>query len=184
MSRMTPEQVIAGLERTVPVIQEEAVKAMRKAVDLTAERMSELAPKGATGKLSRDLQRSTHQTIDGVNGTVRPRARYAGWVDGGTGEGKSVRAKTGEAYTADGLRRISRAEELADPFNVRTASGFGSKTPGKPLALHVKGGVVFREHVRGQRARHFVERTREATADNVEEILAQGAANAAERLFP
>lgn len=180
---MTPEQVVTEMARTIPVMMEEARSAMDRAVELTAERMSELAPKGSTGELARDLTRSVRATKDGLSGLVRPRKFYAGFVDQGTGQGKTARNKAGGAYSSTGRHPLSRAEELADPFGVLTASGWGSRSGG-PLAVHVRDGILFRQHVRGQRARHFVERTRDATVDEVETLLAGGAERATARLFP
>lgn len=156
MTRLTPEQVVTEFARTIPVLEEEAEKAMAAAVELTFQRMSELAPKGATGDLARNVTHAVRKTPEGVSGLVRPRAKYAGFVEDGTGQGN-----------ANGY-----------------ASGWGAKTPGRKLALHVKGGVVYRRRVRGQRATHFVERTREGVVDEVELLLAAAAEHAARRLFP
>jgi hypothetical protein len=176
------EQVVGEILRTVPVLEEEGMRAMQHAVEVTFQRMTELAPRGETGELARDMQHSARKTAGGITGSVRPRARYARFVEGGTGEGKVVRNRSGRGYSASTGHELTAAEELANPFDAMTATGWGSKT-GRPLALHMRGGVVFRQHVRGQRARHFVERTREMTAPEVEEILIAGAQRATDRLF-
>lgn len=183
MTTVTQEQVTAALRETIPLLEQEAVASMRTAVDLTFERESELAPKGATGELSRDIAHVVRKTTKGVSGTVTPLSPHAGFVNFGTGQGKTLRGSQGQAYFALTGHAMTREQELADPFGVATAFGYGSKTPGKPLALHVDGGVAFRPRVRGQRARHFVERTREDVAGEVEQILASGAERATARLF-
>ena len=81
---MTPEQIVRELQRTLPVFEEEAKRAMDEAVDLTYRRMGELAPK-ATGKLSRDITHVSRVNQTGVTGTVRPRAKYASFLNEGTG---------------------------------------------------------------------------------------------------
>ncbi len=155
MRHLTPEQVVTEFARTIPVLEDEAEKAMQAAVELTFQRMTELAPKGATGDLARTITHTVRKTPEGVSGLVRPRAKYAEFVEEGTGQG--------HAY----------------------ASGWGAKTPGRKLALHVKGGgVVYRRRVRGQRARNFVQRTRENVVDEVEQLLAVAAEHATRRLFP
>lgn len=182
MKRLTPDQVVAEMIRTIPVLHEEAERAMGAAVELTFQRLAEYAPHGATGELAHNVTHTVHKTADGVSGLVRPRAKYAGMVEGGTGLGKTLRGSQGQAYSASG-RGLSAAEELSGSFDVMTAYGWGSKTPGKELALHVSGGVIFRRRVRGQRPRHFVQRTRESTVGEVETLLAAGAQRAMDRLF-
>lgn len=184
MTHMTPEQVVTEFARTIPVLENEAEKAMQAAVDLTFQRMSELAPKGATGDLARNMTHSVRKTAEGVSGLVRPRAKYARFVEEGTGQGKTLRGAHGEAFSAMTGSSVSGAHEAADPLALATASGWGSKTPGRTLALHVKGGVVYRRRVRGQRARNFVQRTRENVVDEVEHLLAVAAEHATRRLFP
>lgn len=179
---LTPNEVVERLQRTIPLLEEEAAKGMRAAVDLTEQRMSEFAPRGATGELSRDITHSVRHGANGVTGLVRPRSPHAGFVNDGTGEGKTVRTASGGAYSASG-RVLSAGEEAANPGDALTASGWGSRT-GRPLALHLPGGVAFRQHVRGQRAQHFVERTREAVGGEVETILTDVAAAVTDRLFP
>lgn len=188
MRSMTPEQAVTELRRTIPVIQEESERGMHEAVDLTYQRLTEQAPHGATGDLARDVTHVVRRTAHGVSGLVRPRARYAKWVEGGTGQGRVIR--TGAKHAAGAGRAYNRAghvltagEEAANPFEVMTAPGWGSKTPGHPLALHVPGGVRFRSKVRGQRARHFIQRTRDLVTDEVERLLIAGARRATDRLF-
>lgn len=186
--RLTPEQAVAELRRTVPVLEEESEHAMRDAVELTFMRLTEQTPRGESGDLARDVIHTVRKTATGISGLVRPRKRYARYVEGGTGEGNVIRtgakhsAGAGRAYDRSG-HVLTAGEEIAHPFDVMTASGWGSKTPGRPLALHLRGGVLYRSRVRGQRARGFVQRTREIVADEVERRLIGGAQRASERLF-
>lgn len=178
---MSPEQVSAELRRSIPVLEEEALKAMHGAVDLTHLRMSELAP----GSIGRTVAHVVRHTSIGVSGTVRPTSKHAAFVDQGTGHGKVVRNTAGQAYSFLTGHAVSGAYELSSPFDVRTATGWGAKTPGGKLALHLKGGgTIFRSRVSGQRAQHFVEKTRLETAAQAETLLAKGAQAAADRLFP
>lgn len=182
--KLTPDEVVERLQRTIPLLQEEAAKGMRRAVDLTEQRMSELAPHGATGELSHDITHTVRHGVDGVSGLVKPRSRHAGFVDSGTGEGKAVRGSSGGAYSASTGRALTAGEERSNPSDVLTATGWGSKTRGHPLALHDAGGIAFRSRVRGQRAQHFVERTREAIGGEVETILSDVAEAVTARLWP
>jgi hypothetical protein len=181
--RVTPEQASRELLRIVPALQEEAERSMRDAVEVGFQRMAELMPHGATGEMERDIQHTVRKTPDGFIGTVRPRSPHARFVEEGTGGGKTIRNRHGSAYSAETGLAVTAGEEAAGAFGVLTASGWASRTAGKPMALHIGGRVIFRSRVRGQRARHFIERTRELTHTEVMELLAGGAERATRRLL-
>jgi hypothetical protein len=153
MSTRTPEEIVAELQRTIPVLREQAARVMHDAVDLTSARMSEAAPKGRTGKLSETIRTTVRETAGGVTGTVRPGARYAGFVDKGSGlyaeHHSSIRAKAGKV-----LRFIDSS-----------------------------GNVVYRAQVKGQPAQPFVEESRDSVAAEVQALLEAGAVKATEELF-
>ena len=180
MPQMTSEQVTDELKRTIPVLEEEAASAMHAAVDLTWARMSELAP----GSIGRTVAHTVRKTTTGISGTIRPTSPHAGFVDQGTGHGKVLRNAGGQAYSFLTGHAVSQAYELASAFDVQTATGWGAKVPGKKLALHLSSGVIFRSRVSGQRAQHFVEKTRVETESEATLLLEHGAQAAADRLFP
>lgn len=182
MRQLTPEQATAQLFKTVPALHEEGERAMREGVELTWQRMTELIPHGASGELARDVTHQVRKIGDGVSGLVKPRSKHARFVDQGTGEGKTLRSRHGTAYHAETGLPVSAEHEAGDPFGVMTATGWGAKS-GHALALHVRGGVIYRARVRGQRARHFVQRTRDSTHDEVVQLLRDGAERATDRLF-
>lgn len=78
---MKAEDIAAELERTLPVMQEEAVKVMRAAVDLAVDRERGLAP----GRIGTSVSGLVRENATGVSGTIRPRSKIAGLVDKGTG---------------------------------------------------------------------------------------------------
>jgi hypothetical protein len=147
------EDIATELERTIPVMQEEAEAAMQEAVDITHHRLSENAPRGRTGALSEKITALTRTNATGVSGTVRPRATYAGYVN----EGSGIYAEYHHPITPKATRGPRARLKFAD----------GS----------------FRRSSKGTPATHFIDRTRDETADEVEDLLAAGAQKATDRLF-
>lgn len=154
---MNPHQVVAEMQRTIPTLESEARASMRRAVDVTRDRMVSMAPR-RSGKLAGSIGATVHATGEGVSGTVRPRERYAEFVERGTGEYVEHHA------------RIS-------PKAGRTARG------GAALKFKGEGGTVFRRSVKGQKPQRFVERTRDDVLPHVEDLLAHGAELATRKLF-
>lgn len=153
----TPEDIVREFQRVVPVMEEEAERAMHEAVDLTHMRMSENAPKGATGALSSKITALVRVNSTGISGTVRPRVKYAKYIDGGSG----LYVEYHSAIT---------------PKAVRLA--------GNPRASLKFADGRFRRSSRGTKPTHFIDRTRAGTALEVERILTDGAVKANARLFP
>lgn len=183
MRQITPEEATAMILETVPALQEEGRASMGQAVELTLQRMTELMPHGATGEMERDVTHSVRMIGDGFSGKVIPRSPHARFVDQGTGQGKTIRNRHGSAYSAETGLALSAENEAADPFGALTATGWTSRSPGRPLALKIGGQTIFRQSVRGQRARHFVQHTRDSTHNEVVELLAGGAERATDRLL-
>jgi len=152
---LTPEQVVRDLERTLPILEKAGAEAMRAAVDLTRDRMRENAPRGRTGRLSENIAATVNHTQTGVSGTVRPREKYARYVDRGTGLQAEYHSKI-------------------TPKAARAASG--------RAALKFADGT-FRRSSKGQKPTRFIERTREAAAVEAQHLLEQGAVTATERMF-
>jgi hypothetical protein len=115
--------------------------------------MGEAAPKGRTGKLGDTIRTTVRETAGGVTGTVRPGARYAGFVDKGSGlyaeHHSPIRAKAGKV-----LRFVDSS-----------------------------GQITYRAQVKGQPPQPFVERTRDEVAAEVQALLEEGAVKATEELF-
>lgn len=154
MSQRTPEQIVAGLQRTIPVLREQGVKAMHLAVDLAKAREAELAP----GTIAEKIGSTVRETQTGVTGTVRPRDERAGFVDKGTG-----------LYVEHHHRITPKAKGGQGPKNLKIT------LPG--------GQVIFRRSVKGQRPQNFVAHTRDGVEAEVIEILNAGAENANKELF-
>lgn len=154
MSARTAEQIVADLQRTVPVLRAQATRAMQEAVDLTKLRMSEGAPKGRTMKLSEKIRGTVRETQGGVSGTVRPTVPYAGFVDKGSG----LHAEHHSVITSKQGKMLR----------------FVDKTTGE---------IIYRRSVKGQRAQPFVDRSRAEVEHEVQAIMEAGAVKATEALF-
>ena len=166
---MTPEEIVRELQRTLPVFEEEAHRAMDEAVDLTYQRKSELAPKGATGKLAPDITHVSRVNQTGVTGTVRARAKYAQFLDEGSGVYAMFQGP------ARGLLGVVQA----GPHHLITPK------PGRgPRAALKFSDGSFRRSAKGTPATHFIDRTRTQTEVEVEDTLTNGAVRADRRLFP
>ncbi len=148
---MTPEQIVRELQRTLPVFEEEARHAMQEAVDITHHRLSANAPK-RSGALAGKITALVRVNSTGVTGIVRPRMKYARYLDEGSG-----------LYA-----------EFHHPIT--------PKARGPRAALKFSDGS-FRRSSKGTPPTHFIRRTREQVAQEVEDVLTHGAVRASERLF-
>lgn len=152
---ITPEQVVRDLERTLPILEKAGAEAMHAAVDLTRDRMRGNAPRGRTGRLGENISATVNHTQTGVSGTVRPREKYARYVDRGTG--------------------------LQVEHHSRITPKAGRKAKGGAALKFADGS--FRRSSKGQKLTRFIERTREEAAVEAQHLLEQGAVTATERMF-
>jgi hypothetical protein len=174
----TPEEIVRELERTIPVFQEEADRAMHEAVDLTHMRTSEAAPKGRTGALSSKITAITRANSTGVSGTVRPRVIYAKYVNDGSGLEASFQGPRGGGASASPAAKLLGLVQAGKHHAITPKAARGPRA-----ALKFADGA-YRRSSRGTPATHFIDRTREGTAVEVERILTDGAVKADRRLFP
>jgi len=169
---LTAQHIAEELARTIPVLEEEADRAMHEALDLTKQRWAETAPHGATGNLASRVSAIVRHSQTGVSGTVQPRSpedkRIAGYVNDGTGVYATFQGR------ATGLLGLVQAGSHSA---ITPKAGRGPRA-----ALRFADGS-FRKRSRGQRPTHFIERTKESSAVEVEDILTAGAVKATERLF-
>lgn len=155
MKQLNAQDVATEIERTLPVLREEASKAMHHAVELAKARLRETAPKGRTGRLSERVSGVVRETQAGVTGTIRPLEKYAAFVDKGTG-----------------LLNETGFHHPVRPTLHKTMRFVGRD-----------GGVVFRGRTKGQPPTRFIERAKDEIAADVERVLTSGAEQATKRLF-
>jgi len=144
---------------TVSVLQAEAVTVMHEALELTEQEMRQKRP----GRITEKFVRRVTEVQGGVSGSTRPTARYAKWVDQGSG----VHAEHHSPITPKAGRHGASSQKSH-------AAALGP----------MKGtqGAVYRRKSKGQIPQKFVERTRESAASRVEETLMRGAEKTVERL--
>lgn len=139
----------ASVERALLRVSPERIIVARRALMIQAAKVGEAVVKRNVPRRTANLQRSIRGVVgpDG-NAVITATARYAKWVDEGTG-----------IYGPRGQRIYpTHARVLAWPGGV--AGGPGARLTGSPRS-GTPGNMQFARSIAGMRPRHYIKRSRE-----------------------